>query len=462
MAAIDDLRRLDAKLNAERGHLDFFQSYYTGDHRLQFATSKYRAAFGRTFSAFADNWCPIIVDAAAERMQIDGIRFGDVEGNDEAVGKLFEDNRLDLMAGIVHTDAIKFGRSAVLVDRTGSKPVITAEDPRQCYVEMDTAKPFERAIGLKTWRVEKNVRRAILFYPNVAIQFRTASDFRDGREPEKINWTEERRIAHGTGVVPLIPFVNLPDASMQGRSDLHNAIPLQDAINKYMTDMLVASEFQAYRQRVLTGVEVPRYPEGHPQAGQPIKDNEMIAAMTRLFVLEPPDAKLQDLPAADLVPYTTAIKTTLQHLAAQTRTPPHYLLGEMVNISGDALVAAEAGLVHRVHAKQRSFSPSWIEAVKLALKREDETAKVRWAPAEKIPMGALGDYLVKLDSINVPREALWSRAGFTPAEIEEFNTILEERKAPPTPTIVMPPAAPGTKPFDQQAKPFDQQASEDA
>ena len=45
------------------------EAYYDGEHPLQFATAKFREAFGNLFSAFADNWCEIVVDAPVERLR---------------------------------------------------------------------------------------------------------------------------------------------------------------------------------------------------------------------------------------------------------------------------------------------------------------------------------------------------------------------------------------------------------
>ena len=61
--------------------------------------------------------------------------------------------------------------------------------------------------------------------------------------------------------VPVIPIENKPRLLSHGESDLKPATPIQNAINKLCTDMVVASEYGAFRQRVMTGVEVPRDPE---------------------------------------------------------------------------------------------------------------------------------------------------------------------------------------------------------
>ena len=47
---------------------------------------------------------------------------------------------------------------------------------------------------------------------------------------------------------------------------------------------------------------------------------------------------------SDLQTYVRAIEMLIQHVAAQTRTPPHYLLGAMGSFpSGESLKATEQG-----------------------------------------------------------------------------------------------------------------------
>src|SRR5687767_4956981 len=62
------LGELAARTQQWRLYLD----YYNGLHRLAFATEKWRTQFGTLFKAFADNLCPAVVDAKADRLQIAG------------------------------------------------------------------------------------------------------------------------------------------------------------------------------------------------------------------------------------------------------------------------------------------------------------------------------------------------------------------------------------------------------
>src|SRR4051812_49954665 len=95
-------------------------------------------------------------------------------------------------------------------------------------------------------------------------------------------------------------------------------MPIQNAINKLCTDMLVASEFGAFRQRVLTGVEIPRDPE----TGRPLGRSEIVAAMSRLWTFESSDAKVYDLNPTDLKNFVVAVEMVKAGFGAQTPDPP--------------------------------------------------------------------------------------------------------------------------------------------
>jgi hypothetical protein len=70
------LHRLSDELRAQRQLVQVYEDYYAGKHPMQFASSKFREAFGSLFAEFADNWCPVVVDSSLERLTVQGFRFG--------------------------------------------------------------------------------------------------------------------------------------------------------------------------------------------------------------------------------------------------------------------------------------------------------------------------------------------------------------------------------------------------
>jgi hypothetical protein len=66
----------------------------------------------------------------------------------------------------------------------------------------------------------------------------------------------------------------------------------------------------------------------------------------------------------DLTVFVKAVEMLVQHIASQTRTPPHYfaLTGQFP--SGDAIKSAETGLVAKVRRKMRPLRRGWEEVIR--------------------------------------------------------------------------------------------------
>lgn len=430
----DDWRNFLLPLLDDRAlEAELYEAYYDGRHPLQFATSKFREAFGALFAAFADNWCQIVVDAAVERLRVVGFRVtGDV--SDQAWA-LWQANALDVQSVIAHTEAGKNGRAFLLVDPNDGEPLITVEHASQVIVAHDPANRRRRLAAIKRWLGDDGFQYLTLYLPDVVLKWESSEPVESPRgRMGELDWVprsgEAAEVANPLGVVPMIPLENKPGILGVAHSDLEPAIPLQNAVNKLCTDLIVTSEYGAFPQRVITGVEVPKDPE----TGQPVAAAELKAAMSRLWAFKPADAAVTSLPAADLSNFVNAVEMFVTHLAAQTRTPPHYLLAKLVNMSGDALSVAEAGLVSKCRSKALFFSDSWEEAIALALQAAGEgdveaaSCEAIWANPERVAQGQLVDAAQKKKTLGIPLEVIWLELGYTPEQIEEMVEEAESRE----------------------------------
>lgn len=426
-----------AQLGAQRNEAALYEDYYDGRHRLAFATTKWREAFGNLFSAFADNWCQIVVDAAVERLRVVGFQVGGAPSTE--AWDLWQRNGLDIESVIAHTEAGKSGRAYLLVDPNGGEPLITVEHSSQVVVVSDPANRRHRLAALKHWLGDDGYQYATLYLPELVLRFQSAGHAVPAESREgAVEWEPRSDVAsevrNPLGVVPVIPLENKPGLLGAAHSDLEPAVPLQDAINKLCSDMLVASEYGAFPQRVITGWESPKDPEtGKPMFTMADRKAWLEAAMSRAWTFGDPDVKVSSLPAADLANFTASIELFVQHLAAQTRTPPHYLLGQVVNASGDALSVAEAGLVSKCRGKALYFSDPWEEAMALGLTAagtptEAAECEAIWANPERVQVGVLVDAAVKKSTLGVPLPVLWLELGYTPEQIEAMAAEEQSRQ----------------------------------
>jgi hypothetical protein len=458
------LRNLCATLDQRAQRIRRFQAYYDGSQRLAFATSKFRQAFGSLFGAFADNFCALIVDAVEERLNVEGFRIGATEGEDsdkegdKIAWRMWQANELDAFSQIAHTEALVKELSYVLVGPGDDPktPEITVEDALSSIVVYDAGSYRIRRAGLKRWQDDDGYPNATLYLPDriekyIGMRSVDATPISPSpvvRPTSSIDWkqvTWERREVPGEtwplenplGVVPLVPLINRPRLDGSGQSELLSVLPIQDGINKLVMDMIVASEFSAYRQRTATGISI----EIDETTGEPTEQFQ--ADVARIWASSNENAKFGTLEASDLQPFVSGVEMLIQHLASQTRTPYHYFLqhgGQPP--SGDSLRAAEAGLNFKSKRKQRYFGESWEEVIRLGFLAIGDKARGNvsetetiWRDSEAHTESQRADALVKLQSMGVPDEQLWEDWGYTPTQIARF---LDMRAREPQVPVTVP------------------------
>jgi hypothetical protein len=420
------LDHLNYALDQRWAELSVYDAYYEGDHQLSYVTRKFREAYGSLFRALTDNWMPLVVNASVERLRVQGFRFGQQDADDDAWA-IWQQNGLDGESNMVHTEAVKLGWAYWMVQPNGDTPRITAEHPSQVIVQTAPGDRRNRLAALKKWR-DGDFIYANVYLPDRVVKYRTTSRQYQIEVPEK-KWSTVGAEGNPLGLVPVVPVPNNPSMLTGGRSDLAGgAVRIQDAINKLFADMLIGSEYQSYPQRVLLGVDVPR-----GETGEPIRNAELKASQSRLWMFPNADAKAFEFSAADLNNFRAAIDGLIRDLTAQTRTPPHYVAGQIVNASGDALKAAETGLVSKVRDKMDPFGEAHEETMRLAFRSIDRNdpradafdAETIWADPESRSQAELADALVKLSAIGVPQEVLWEKYGFSPQEIDRMKAMQE-------------------------------------
>jgi hypothetical protein len=440
------VKAMEAALDERAESVDLYEAYYNGEQRLAFATSKYREAFGRLLDPLSDNWCQLVVDASAERLKVEGFRFGpSEEPADDDAWQMWQANYLDADQVLAHTEAGKSGVTYLMVlpgAREPETPRITVEHPAEVITYSAPEDRRLRLAGFKRWTLPDGGARAMLYTPE---RFYRLARTQGGE------WADETSVANPVAPqVPVVPMLNLPNLFGAGMSDLQAVVSLQDAINKLLADMLINSEFTAYPQRWVTGLEIPT----DPATGRPLDRETFLSSVSRLWLAEDDGVRFGQLAGSDGMGYVRQIEALVQHIAAQTRTPPHYLLGQSGAFpSGESLKATETGLVAKVRRKQLTYGESWEEAMRLAfayrgdtLRAQASDAETIWADPESRSTGELVDALVKMvASVGMPMEVAWRLFGASPQEVKEWSRLrgLPDRsvdRAPELPQPQTPPA----------------------
>lgn len=409
------------------------------------------------------NWASLVIDSPAERLRVDGFRFGEPDDDsddarkaDAEANRIWQENSLDADADLVHYGALSQRRAFVLVERgDDGRPVLTHETPRQVAVEHEQGSRRKLAAGLKMWRDDwTGNTRATLWTPQTIYEFVTKSDAPtfSGHAAALRGWDAfalpnqgDGSRANDLGAVPFGVFTNRRNRRLSGFAEHEDVLTVQNRINLSLIMLVAAMKYGAFRQRWASGLEV----DEDPMTGEKIQPYKL--DIKSLWTSGDPETKFGEFAATDLKPYVAAVQAAVQDLAAISRTPPHYLIGAIVNVSGDALKAAETGLISKVGDRQRNFGESWEAVMRLAFRvLGDETkatsyaAETIWRDPESRTVAELADAAVKKSTAGVPWRQRMEDMGYTPAQISRMEIdraadalnaqTAADAAAPPQPT----------------------------
>jgi hypothetical protein len=423
----DVVKRLSEALIARAPTVDVYHRYYSGQFPTPLTPSnEARAEYRRLLQQARANWCQVVVESTSERIAVDGFRIGSDPEADDLAWRIWTGSRMDAGLELLVTEAITSGVSAVMVVPTEGLPAFVAESPLETIVEYEPGSTSRRYAALKVWHDPRaKIAYASLYDDTYVYRFWAPMDMWGATNMQAVGWRPRPDVpvaAHGLGDVPIVELRNRPSLIGQGRSELESVLPLQDSVNSVLFDMLMAAHYAAFRQRWVTGMEVPV----NPDTGEPVEPFDV--AVNRLFVGESPDSKFGEFQATDLENYTKAIEMLVQNVASITRTPPHYLL----NISGilpnsESLRAAESGLIAKVRRRSTHFGDALEDAMRMALRaggdpRSEENIETIFRDPEFHSPGVLADATTKLVAAGiVPVQQAWQDLGYTALEQDRMQ-----------------------------------------
>ncbi|MGW1221453.1 phage portal protein [Streptomyces californicus] len=460
--ALELVELLHSELINRRAEIDRNNDYYRGKQRLRFASSEFAKFHGDRYRDFSDNWVQVVADSPVERMTVTGFQAAGEEEADRELWEIWQLNALDADSQMGFLGSINAARSFLLVwgdPDDPDVPVVTFEDAAQCIIAYEPGSRRRRRAALKTWQ-DGNAEFATLYLPTEVWKFHRPLS-QQSKTPQMANvdeaislWLppgEQRRRRtwepremldepnpqpNPMRVVPMVELPNKPMLVEEPISDVSGVTAMQDAINLLWAQLFTAADYASFPQRVILGAERPVIPKlnsageivGHQQVDLDRFQVDRVAWITGK------DARIAEWQAANLAMYTEVMEVAVGHLAAQTRTPQHYLIGKMANLAEGALLAAETGLVKRVEEKHLWSGQALREGARLiALARgEDQKAKalrsgrVLWADAESRSHAQLADALLKLRDIGFPFQWLALRYGLTPTEVADVVALREK------------------------------------
>lgn len=452
------LDRLVRKLNLRRPSVDKWDGYYRGEQPLQFMTDRSKEFLKKkNFDGFSDNWCRVVTDAPAERLEVLGFRLDDDASMSSEERRLWDSwrkNDLEIQSSQGFLESCIAGTSYVIVwGNESGEPVVSWQHPNECFVEYDPEFYNRRRFAVRAWSdKDLGMEYANLYTPTEVWKFeRETSKIELPNAGSAINalggsWTprvvdgEPFPLPNPLGEVPVVEMPNRPMLGQKPVSEVAMATSAQDFLNLQWSLLYFSSETASLPQRFVLGAEIPQVPvfsdTGEVIDYRPINRDEMSEVMRSgaSMWLQGTDGKhptIDQWQAASPEWFLSTLNVVIKNLAAQTRTPAHYLVAELVNIAADALRASEAGLAAKVRESQTALTPAIREVFRLMTLVEGNTGladavalgRVVWRSAETRSEAQMVDAALKLQAIGMPFESIMEYIGKSPSEIEALKSM---------------------------------------
>jgi hypothetical protein len=455
--AVTRARELLDYHTSERTKLDRIRRYWKGRQRLPAVIPRSAPREVRVMAAIARvNICDIVVESLTQSLFVDGFRaeiVRDTQGEaveDGQGGETFDENtagwdswqrnKLDRGQSRTHRAAVAYGTGYAVVTPGAvggrSVPLVTTRSPRKLLAMYDE-NPDYPAYALERPRARGGPWR--LYDDELVHRLWLQTGGSDGgafmRRPDS-------SAPHGLDVCPVVRFSDVEDDDLDDEPASESVgwpggitdgivagqvaplVPLQDQIDLITFNLLVAQHYTAFRQRWAVG-----------WLGS--EELRMASAASQLWTFEdhPDDLKLGEFSQTELTGYIKSREASLRHAATLSQTPVHELIGELINLSAEALAAAEAGKDRKVDERKTGFGESWEQVFSLVGKLTGDTvpddAEVVWRDTSARSFAQVVDGLGKLaQMLQIPPEALWERVpGVTQQDIRRWKALRREGDA---------------------------------
>lgn len=421
-----------AKWAEERRRLDRVDRWarweHERPHRPRHSTREYQELADRS----PEPWGALIVTAVAQTLRVDGYRRPD-QPEDSTGWDHWQRNGMDARQVPIHRAALTYGLAYATV-MPGLDPItgeagarIRGVSPREMIALYEDPADDDWPVAALHLRKRGNVWRLHL-YDDEARHELDASNLTDGARPVYKSATP-----HPAGVCPVVRYANRMDLEGRTAGEVEPFIPLLGKIDQTNFDRLVVQRFASWVVRTIAGMSVV---DSVTALGVDTAEQaKMRLLASDILVAEDPDARFGSLPATPLDGFIKAKESDLTALAAVSQTPAFELLGQMANMSAEALAAAKSSQTAKADETKLGFGESHEQTIRLACHVTGDTdgaadfrSQVRWADTSIRSLAQAVDALGKMATmLGFPAELLWAKVpGFTQLDIDEAKLRLED------------------------------------
>lgn len=413
-----DLAKAYDMIVAKNKLYDDLFKYADGDQPLKYSTVRLQEAFRDMDTKFSMNWISVVLDSCLDRISFQGWATKDTTAKD-ILDSVFEDNKLAIDSYDAHKTALITHEAYIIAWQEEEEIEVYYNDPRNVHLFYKAYNPKKKDFGAKLYQ-DGDVYRMILYYPDRLEYYETAPT---KSLPASANAFHSSEVAVSDNLYGEVPVFHIAINKRTGVSELTNIVTLQDAVNKLLSDMMVAAEFGAYKQRyIITNADT----------------KALVNKPNVIWEIPPADGGTQpvsvgEFAEANLDNFLNAIDKLANAIAVISRTPKHYFYQSGSNVSGEALMAMESPLVAKAEQYIKNFSTAWRELGAFVLKLygievpETEINPI-WEPVQSVqPLTEAQTIKTHIDS-GIPLETVLRWAGKDQDEIDQIMKLVNDKK----------------------------------
>lgn len=417
---MSDLEKAFKALQAKQGPYNKLFNYYEGDQPLSYMnSSRMEKIFKGLDGYFAQNWCSVVIDAVRDRINLKSI---DVKGQAASAWKeIWEGSQLSLESDEVHEAELITGEAFVICWKNDDgKMEAYFNDPRLCVMFYDPEYPRRKLFAAK-WYVDEDERLRVTLYYQDRLEYYISKGL--AKNATRATALEAMNPSTAENPFKEIPVFHFRKAK-RVRSDLKNVVPIQNAVNKLVADMMVAAEFGAFKQRyVISSAEIQGKLKNSPDEIWDLPAGDGIGQQTQAGQFD----------ATPLSNYLEGIEKQVVAISSITRTPKHYFFQIGSNISGEALIAMEGPLNKKGQDRIDRYAPEWKNVTVFLLKHSGQDVKpsdvtVRFDRPETIQPYTQAQTRQANTQAGVPLETTLREEGKSDEEIAQVMSDVEKQK----------------------------------
>lgn len=448
--------------------MDYLDGKHAKPYMPKRATGEYRWLVKRS----VENFLPLISGVVSQNLHIDGYRRGmdDLDpvaeananpadddadypedlarlGQDEATDPAWLGWRANRMVSRQHgifKSVAKFGSAYCVVtkanlDLPGSdkpaqsalaRPVSPAKMTAFYCEDLDDEWPvfaIERQIIVDASAPGKSVQVIVMYddaWRHILIGNAEGNNLRlaDATLDKGILQGRTPSAQHEMGVCPVVRYMHEIDLDGQDCSgEIEPLIPIQDQVNFATFNLNITMQFAAFRQRYVIGMA------STDKDGKPTMP--FSPGVDRMMSSDSPDTKFGEFDVSPLAPYVETREASIRHMSTISQVPPYHLLGQVANLSAEALAAARDGFDSKIKELQAVLTDPSRNTFRLISRASgdmdgwnDLNGTVVWRDTSARAFAATIDGLAKAaQMLGVPVTELWRRIpGVTADEVNSW------------------------------------------